>query len=255
MITFGPLGRLGRFANALYEICATIGIAERSGQTFGFETFRNYDAKERFGLDEDIDVYKHFVNQLPGIPEGTAFTNHDYFWGYLDLYLPYGNWSLHGQLQSHKYFEHCMPLVRYYMTMVDEPGHIDATAIHIRRGDYDNAYHPIQGIDYYKEALNHISGDILLFSDDLNQASELMGQLGVTYVPVDKNGIESFKIMKCCKNFVCANSSYSMIAAVLADQPGKIITAPANWFGPSWGTQEYRTWMAKDIYPNNCVII
>lgn len=246
---------MGRFANSLYEICATIGIAERSGQTYGFETFRNYHSKERFGLPDDIDVYKHFVNQLPAIPEGTVFQKHEYFWGFSDLYMPFGNWALHGQLQSHKYFDHCMPLIRRYMTMTDETDYIDAVCLHVRRGDYDNAYHPIQGPDYYREALKHVKGEILLFSDDLNQATELMAELGVTYTPVDKNGIDSFKIMKRCKHFICANSSYSMMAAVLSDQPGKIITAPRNWFGPNWGSPEYRTWMAKDIYPDNCIIL
>jgi hypothetical protein len=253
MLTYGPLGRLGRFANALFEIAATIGIAIRSQQSFGFQTFRNYDAVERFGLNEDIDVYKHFVNQLPEIPEGTEFQTHGYFWGYEDLYFPTGNWSLHGQLQSPRYFENCIETVRHYMLMVDEPNDIDAIAVHIRRGDYDPQWHVLQGKDYYREAFGHMPpSKVLLFSDDIKQASDIMDNIGIEYEVVDKDGIESFKIMKRCKHFITANSSYSLMASILGNQEGKRIVCPGNWFGPSW---QNPIEMAKDIYPDGAIII
>lgn len=255
MLTYKNLGRLGRFCNALFQIFGTIGIATKSQQSFAFPVFRNYDG-ERLGSDKDIDCYKHFVNQLPEIPEGVEFIDHPYFWGYSDLNFNTGNWSLNGHFQSERYFEHCRDLILHYGKMVDEPADIDAVAIHCRHGDYDNNYHPIQTKDYYRAALGHMPPTtLLLFSDDLQKASDMMDNIGVEYTTVDKDTYESFKIMKKCKHFITANSSYSLMAAILGNQEGKRVVCPSNWFGPAWGDKGATDYMAKDIYPSGAVVL
>jgi len=232
-ITFGMLGRYGRFANGLYQIASTIGIAIRSGQSFGFPEWKNYDHLERFGSSEDIDVQKYFVNPLPSVDRSLSYESRFVHWGYHDTFLPVGNWDITGHLQSPKYFNHCMDAVRHYMTMKDEYPLNNYCAIHWRAGDYleggDNVYHPRQTMEYYNKAMSHMPSGTkyLVFSDDLDKAREMFGD--VEYYNADY--IDSFKKMKSCKYFIISNSSYSAMAATLADQPGKIVVAPKMWFG------------------------
>jgi len=55
--------------------------------------------------------------------------------------------------------------------------------------------------------------------------------------------------MKRCKHFIIANSSFSAMAALLADHPDKKVVAPSKWFGPHVDIS------AKDIYHQNWIII
>lgn len=254
MITFSALGRLGRFANQIWQISSTIGIAVRHGYNYGFPPWVNYDHAERFGSKENIDVQSHFVNPLPvtndSLPQFNILSVSDYY----ENYIP-DNVSLWGNLQNPSYFDHCMPLIRHYMTMKNEYEPCDAVAIHVRRGDYDNNYHPLCGADYYMKAIEQmpLGSRFKVFSDDIEAAIAIFG-LGQNFEYMTGNDyIEDFRIMKSCKHFICANSSFSLMAAILADQPGKIIVAPRLWFGPAWGSNHVQ--MSNGIYPAGAVVI
>src|SRR5579864_527461 len=144
MLTFLNLGKLGRMGNQMFSIMGTIAIATRSQQSYAFPIWRNYDARDRFGTNESIDLFNHFVNELPELPPGVDFEEIPYEWGFQDLYLPVGNWNLNSHFQCPIYFDTCPDLIRHYFRMKDEPGPIDAIAVHVRRGDYDDKYHPLQ---------------------------------------------------------------------------------------------------------------
>lgn len=253
--TFSQLGRYGRFANQIYQIAGTIGIARKNGLQPVFRLWRNYDHAERFGSKEDINVFNHFKNQLPGVHlAGEQWNQFGVAWGYQDISLPSGNWDIHGHLQSPKYFNHCIDEVRHYMTMVGEnDDYIPAICLHARRGDYDNKYHPVIPVEWYINALKHfpVSFNILVFSDSkifVSQLSDMLCIHGMTghannLIPIYKDYLESFKIMKRCQHFIIGNSSYSAAAATLSDFPGKQVIAPKQWFGPA-----YTNITAKDIY-------
>ena len=111
----------------------------------------------------------------------------------------------------------------------------DATAVHVRRGDYleKAEYHYNLGLDYYQEAAysmqktsEHYS-PVILFSDDIEWCQEHW--TGVTYIHEDP--ITDFFVMSRCKNFIIANSSFSWWASYLATHPDKQIIAPSKWFG------------------------
>jgi len=255
MISYLALGRMGRFANGLFQIAGSIGIAVKSGQDYRFPKWINWDAKERFGSTEDIEVYKYFVNPLPELPEGIDFrwNNHGWFWGYKPIELKNGNWNLEGHFQSDKYFLHCMDHIRFYFTMFNEV-EVDGIALHYRAGDYSedqNGYHPRCTLEYYYKALEHLPKEmmIFLFSDNLEEAGKIMAKLGRQYIPVNMNYIDSFRMMKKCKHFICANSSYSLMAAILADNPDKIVITPKRWFGEVAGLD------SSDVHPENSIVI
>lgn len=244
---------MGRLCNMLFSVAGTIGIATKSNQTYGFPKLINWDAKERFGSTEDIEVWKHFVNPLPEHDPNPLYQEYPYFWGYRDITLPVGNWNMNSHFQSEKYFIHCIDLIRHYFTMYEELTY-DATALHIRRGDYSGeygSYHPHMQAGYYYEALEHVprGTDIFVFSDDMPAAHKVMKEIGRPYVPIDKDYLECFKIMKGCKHFITANSSFSMMAAILANQEDKVIVAPKQWFGSHVDLE------TVDLYPEGTIII
>lgn len=253
MLTFSQLGRYGRFANQLFQIAGTIGMATKHGYSYAFPQWVNHDHKERFGSTEDVDIYKHFVHalptadvQLPDFPIG---------WGYHDLHLP-DNVSISGHLQTEKYFAHCKDLIQHYFTMADESPQNDSVAIHWRLGDYDDHYHTRLNIGYYILALQEIPpvDKVIIFSDEQDKAIQLAVQLEeitgrTTSVSIGSNYLHDFRLMKSCKHFITGNSSYSLMAAILGKHHDKKIVCPAQWFGPAWNPD------TKDLYPENAIVI
>lgn len=241
-------GGLGRFGNQLFTIAGVIGTAAKNGQPFGFPEWITRD-NELFGQKAD-KMSDYFVNPLPGlngIPE-TAFKKIPYFWGYEELRLPHGNWDIFAHMQDPRYFEDYMPLIRHYFRMKDEPEQNDYVAIHYRAGDYiddPDAYHPRCGIEYYREAVKHFEDgvNLVVFSDDNDAAQFLIDGMAlkktciVSYVDRKCSYIDSFKLMKRCKSFITANSSFSLMAAILGEHPDKKIICPSRWFGKQAGIE------------------
>lgn len=259
--TFSQLGRYGRFANQIFQIAGTVGIARKNGLEPVFPVWRNYDHAERFGSKEDINVYQHFVNLIPQVSEGQSFSSFGVEWGYHNITLSPGNYDLSGHFQSLKYFEHCIDEVRHYMRMVKEKDTVQPfVAIHARRGDYDNAYHPVIPVYWYVEAIKQFPSDsrFLVFSDDkcfISQLADMCEIHGLmkqanNMAPVYMNYLDSFAVMKKCEHFIIGNSSYSAAAAILSESKDKQVIAPATWFG-----SKYTNITAKDIYCDNWKIM
>lgn len=246
-ITFNALGRYGRLGNQMFQIASVIGIAEANGYEYTFPEWTNYDALERFGTKEDISIWKYFANQLPRQKEEHKSLP-EYFinWGWQGLKHPDG-YSYIGHMQSSKYFTHCAEKVRHYFTLVEEHSPLGYTAIHVRLGDYGSSYHPICSREFYNKAMAEIPGPYMIFSEDIFKAKEHLGQLPPgDHWFYDGNTIDSFRVMKACKNHIIANSTFSWWAAYLA---GGHVVAPKLWFGPDAAHLECR-----DIYCDNWII-
>jgi hypothetical protein len=242
-------GGLGRFGNQMWTIAGCIGIARANGMDFAFPKWINHD-NALFGGNRD-DFSKYFVNPLPLIPDVRHWQNYGYFWGFKLVKLNRGDWSIDAHLQSPMFFEHCIEEVRHYFTMRNEGEQNDFCAIHVRAGDYiddPNAYHPRCSKEYYQQAISMMPAGTkyLIFSDDIEFAKERVGVKG-TYL--SGHYLSDFKLMKRCKHFIIANSSFSAMAALLADHPEKIVIAPKSWFGPHVDIS------AKDIYHHKWLVI
>lgn len=249
MLTFAALGKLGRFCNAMFQIAGVFGVARKLGYKVGFPLFINYDHRDRFGSQEDIDVYKHFVNPLP-VYDGPPLPEYAVPWGYHDLRVS-DNVSLWGHFQSRKYFKHCFEEIKYYFKMKDEYEKNDYTAIHCRLGDYDNAYHPRLGMDYYGKAMEQFpkSTKFLVFSDDIDDCKKMFNGTRDIEYSEGRDYIDDFKLMKSCKEFIIGNSSYSAMAAILAESKRVVAPAADKWFGPIAKLD------AKDIYNDDWIQI
>lgn len=254
MITSLSIGRggLGRMGNQMFTIAGCIGIARKSGQPFGFPHWKTYD-NALFGQPVD-DMKDYFVNPLPELPADLIIQDYGYFWGYRDIYLPSGSWTIDAHLQDPRFFEHCIDEVRNYFRMKDEQDMSDYTAVHLRFGDYiddPNAYHPVCSKEYYVNAIEAIRqsqyDELLVFTDgNIDQVESRLGDYN--YSIYKGNYIDSFKIMKKCKSFITANSSFSAMAAILGEHPDKKIVCPRRWFGPTAG-------ITFEGYPQGAVII
>lgn len=257
MITFSQLGKMGRFGNGLFQIAGTIGLATKYGYAYGFPEWRNHDHADRFGSKEDCDLQKYFVNPLPRIDNADQYQNFEIPWGWHPELKPPDNVSLYGHMQSDKYFLHCIDTVKHYFMMKDEQEQNDFIALHVRRGDYDNNFHPRLGREYYELALEQFPEDyrVILFSDDVQPALDMLGDFSerLFYLPESGDYINHFKQMKRCKHFITGNSSYSLMAAILGDHPDKKIVCPSNWWGPGWGPNHKE--LCKDVYPKNAIVI
>lgn len=248
IVTFNSLGRYGRLCNGMYQIASTIGIARRNGCDFAFPYWKNYDHSERFGSNEDIDIQKHFVNPLP-LYIGPELPDRFVHWGYHDTRIT-ESVSLSGHMQSEKYFEHCLDEVTWYFRMKDEYPLSDFVAIHVRRGDYDDQYHPRVPESYYRKAIAQFPSEteFLVFSDDIQACKEMFGS-EVEYSE-GRDYLEDFKLMKSCRHFIIGNSTYSSMAAVLGDAKDKRVVAPRPWFGP-----KYTGITGEDIYREGWTVI
>lgn len=249
-LTALSLGRYGRFCNGAFQIAGVLGIAKKNNLNPVFPLWINHDHRDRFGSQEDVDLYKHFVHQLPPIPEGIQWQpERQIEWGYHDVKLPPGNWNITGHFQSPKYVEDCMDQVRHYFRMKDEPPQNDYVAIHVRLQDYDDQYHPRLDMRYYGPAMAQFPGaKFLVFSDDIPEAKRMFGDK-VEYSE-GRDYISDFRLLKTCRSFIIGNSSYSAMAAILGEHPEKRVVAPRPWFGPS-----YASITGEDIYDSSWSII
>jgi hypothetical protein len=247
-------GGLGRFGNQCFTLCGAIGVATRSGQQYGFNEWINRD-NALFGGQED-KMSDYFVNPLPALPDGVRFQDYPYHWEFRDINLPNGNWNLFNHFQSFKYFEHCRETILHYFRMKDEPKQNDFVAIHYRAGDYtegNEGYHPRMSKEYYLNAIKKfpIGTRFLIFSDDIVSFKEKILAELFEVINYDyhfkysgyHSYIDDFKLMKRCKSFIIANSSFSAMAAWLGEHPEKKVISPSwdNWFGKASGIN------AKDL--------
>lgn len=253
-VTALSLGHFGRFCNGAYIVAGILGIAKANNLEPVFPLWRNWDAEERFGSEEDCDLYKHFVHPLPSIPEGIEWQPERFVdWGYHETILPPGNWNLSGHFQSEKYFSNAMDQVRHYLRMKDEPPQNDYVAVHLRCGDYTDlqGYHPRMTMGYYAPAMNRIgwNSQFLIFSDDIGEAKKLFGHAGNISYSEGRDYLEDWKLLKRCKSFIISNSSYSAMAATLGEHPEKQVIAPRPWFGKA------ATIDGEDIYCSDWVVL
>ncbi len=119
----------------------------------------------------------------------------------------------------------------------------EAIGLHIRRGDYvsnaaTNAYHGTCAMDYYESGLDAVRQGMsrpqcFVFSDDPRWAREnLRTDIPTTFVDVHgaDRAHEDLRLMRACKSFVIANSSFSWWGAWLGQSDGKVVVAPTRWF-------------------------
>lgn len=181
-----------------------------------------------------------------------------------------GNIFLSGYFGSPRYFEDIREPLLQEIEIKDPPtGHNavlldmirqdNAVCVHVRRGDYltiNEASHQSRNctFEYYQKGIEKIAekcGEDITLYVFTNDPYWVQRNWKFDYRSVyishnpENQGQEDFRLMKACRHFVIANSSFSWWAAWLGAHSDKIVCAPARWVSPdilpsNWLTVENR---------------
>jgi hypothetical protein len=244
MLSFNNLGNLGRLANQMFQYASLKGIASHRGYEFCIPPKEVFGQKDP-NVNEDLNLYDVFdlhnrnnvrLTQNQIITERMHTFDEDLFNNCKD------NIDLLGYFQTEKYFKHIEDEIRsdfsftleLYNTCNEFISSLNSEviSIHVRRGDYlINPNHPVQTLDYYKQALQVLPQElpVLVFSDDYNWclSQELFD--GDRFMISENSSVDSdLCMMSMCNYHIIANSSFSWWGAWLAKSKKTI--APKNWF-------------------------
>ncbi len=121
----------------------------------------------------------------------------------------------------------------------------NSIAVHVRRGDYPKKKKITSRLlaisdKYYSDAINYMltkAGDnpkFYIFSNDMNDAEQLLNPYIKNLIyktEIKTNSIDEWYLMKCCKNLIIGNSTFSWWAAYLNENNNKIVCAPNCYMG------------------------
>ncbi len=140
-------------------------------------------------------------------------------------------------------FEFTAPPEGENVAMLEKITRCPSVCVHVRRGDYvsdpkTNAKHGLCDLDYYQKAFARIQQDVphpvmFVFSDDPAWTrANLHFPCETVYVThnVGIKNHEDLRLMRACRHFIIANSTFSWWAAWLASYENKIIIVPERWF-------------------------
>ncbi len=116
----------------------------------------------------------------------------------------------------------------------------NSVAVHVRRTDYLQLsdIYAVPKIDYYFQAMQYIEKEygscrFYFFSDDISWCKQHFEDKQ-NYVFVDADistlAVCDFELMRNCKGFIIANSTFSWWASWLSQAENKIMIAPKVWF-------------------------
>ena len=241
---------VGGLGNQLFIISTAIAYSNKYGKTLYCFLNPNETRQNHFGLPI-------------GFPN--AKIDHTYnepCFSYKEIPYVNGNIMLNGYFQSSKYFPDkkivnsiTIPKSKDFSFPLIPDGKIPV-CVHIRRGDYIDSsdFHIVPGNDYYSEAIklmrmNVPNSHFLIFSDDIEYVkNNQIGDITKSEMTiVDQCDIDCINIMKECKFFIIANSTFSWWGAVLGGN--KLVFAPKTWFGRV-GPQDW-----QDIYEPDWIVI
>lgn len=230
-------------------------------------TFRNYELSE-FDIKADIqnntnNLYKNILSKIIGkfkilqllnvVKFPVIIVQEDFrpIKKYLNLR---GNYYLDGFWQSEIFFKEFETQIRQDFnfnseipnqckSFVNEIYQNNSICLHIRRGDFlknaeNRTTHGVCSIDYYKDAIQHISKNIeypifFVFTDDFQWAKSEFKNNNFKFFDFEdlqSNAVLNLQIMSKCKHFIISNSSFSWWAAWLSENKNKVVIAPKTWF-------------------------
>ncbi|WP_026510592.1 alpha-1,2-fucosyltransferase [Butyrivibrio sp. LC3010] len=163
---------------------------------------------------------------------------------------------LDGYFQSPKYFEkYRSELIKQFQfgdeithsveKYINEVRKNESVAVHVRRGDFLTArndytgFHYLLDASYYNKAFMYINDRLndpvfYCFSDDIDWMRNVIDErYNIKYITIrDSNSdLKEFEIMKNCKHFITANSTYSWWASWLNTDSESIHIVPSRPYG------------------------
>lgn len=230
----------GGLGNQMFQWAATYSAAKTHNVNFYFDLsyFKSINKPSQWTLDilkfNKISlVEKKFTDGLKFLKDTG------------DLISIPDNVFLDGFWQSEKYFIEIEKEIRdFYQFDEDIKNYLlnkypilneNTVSMHIRRGDYIKypKIHPMQNIDYYKNAYEKINDplvNVLLFSDDIGWCKENLNFPNSHFIEGENNIVDLCAISM-CKHHIISNSSFSWWGAWLNPNQEKQVIAPTEWMG------------------------
>lgn len=192
---------------------------------------------DKFKTDVVVsDDMIRFIKREKGLDKGYVKVEGFTFKGYWQYY-----WYLSNVLEKIK--DEFVVKEEYhtpeFIKLRDEIKGCNSVALHVRRGDYiGNPNWHILPLSYYVKALSVLKvcrpvDKVYVFSDDMRWCREnfnyLLSPNGVEFVHLD-NYLD-FDLMKSCKYFILANSTFGYFPALLGEAENKQVYCPKNWLG------------------------
>jgi glycosyltransferase involved in cell wall biosynthesis len=244
----------GGLGNQLFQISATISLANKLGYTAMFDTSKHILPLQ----GRNIKTYKNNLFRNVVFSKD-LFIKNEYIQPEFN-YTEFPNIQpftiLKGGYQSEKYINKNLILDLFSVSEANKVelfkkyGNVfEKTSVHIRRGDYLKLYphHIFVGEDYYTKAINKINSDkYLVFSDDLEWCKSFF--TGKQFDFVSDEDYNELYLMSLCKNNIIGNSTFSWWGAWLNQNPNKKVIAPNTWFGP-----RYSHFNTSDLIPNDWI--
>jgi hypothetical protein len=269
MIGFNALGRMGRFANQMFQYASLKGIARNTGVDFcipnhsqavddGIGNKLRTELFDSFDLNVNVGLLNN--GHAPAVVERFFHFDEELF------SLCPDHITLQGYFQSEKYFKNIEKEIREDFTFKDEvlkpckemiSSVENPIALHIRRTDYltNSENHFNLPLEYYKSALKHfdVNRNVIVFSDDPAwcQEQELFSS-DLFMISENTDNRVDLCLMSLCSDFVIANSSFSWWGAWLSQNKNKKVIAPVQWFGKTGYTKDHDT---KDLIPDGWIRI
>ncbi len=165
-----------------------------------------------------------------------------YLWGYWQSYKYFDD--LKGNLKEHITLKN--PAHNHHSDLLYQVISCESVAVHVRRGDYSateanmNRYGLLTRT-YYEKAMSIIARDFpdcvfFVFSDDPEWAARNLCSSNNIVIVSGRDtdsAIPDFQLMRMCKHFIIANSTFSWWAAYLGASDRSKIIAPEPWFSES----------------------
>ena len=214
--------------------------------------------------DRGINPIKNALKALLGMSVQSVVDRAE---GYDERILQVGRMSrLDGYWQSERYFAHLRPQLTAELEPragLSEPLEAfsrrvaaeDSVAVHVRRGDLVKSSKYVEtvgalGKDFYEDALTRLRermprARVYLFSDDPEWCEQNIPRVLPTEVVSGRlthSAVEDLTVMKRCRHFVIANSTFSWWAAWLGVDPAKQVITPSRFH------REMTAW-GRDLLP------
>lgn len=244
------LGQVGRLGNQLYELAATLGIADTYGQPVCLPD--GWDYREWFSIPAEL------FGRCGGTPA-------EHFAKHIDE-------RARVYLQDYNLFAHIMPTLRKYLAPSRMAREIIAEytdfwalphpvlAVHVRRGDNvpgadpghkvgKDKWIPCPPLSYYNQAIARaytmhadIPASVAVFGDDPNwNIANIPGDYHHVGTPRAKEHLPEYNseqaldwidwfLIAACEWHICSNSTYGIFAALIANDEPAVVPSPI--FGP-----------------------
>ena len=247
LVTFHKIGEHGRLGNQIFQVAATIGIAEQNNARWAFpKSIETTAVGKLFQLRGESTLNRRVAIRLKEKQET-----------FYEVTLPEiaANEviSLHGYYQSRQYFAQSGEALREVLKIspvltqavkekVPEVNVHGSVTMHVRRGDFQS-YGPLYYVlhpQYYVAALDMIKNDIdvvIVVTDDEKWCTEnLLGLIPyTTIISHSEDELFDFVLLHLGKHIIIANSSFSWWAAFLKGlltnwtDVGTVV-APTPWY-------------------------